>query len=297
MRVRSLAQSNAVPSSQHINRISYTNWLISVRSTPVAHHERPPRNRRSVGVPRPLSGRHPRLARPRVAVLDSSRRRGRGPALRNWQKSSAPSRTTMFRVLETLRSRGFAGTCRRPYLPARPRLPVPRDAGHRSALHRLAEPVMAGLRQPAPVRRSTWSAFAAGSSRASPGRLAAHSRPPSLARPSPRTAARSARLCSRRRPAVRDYLLGPEPYQRFTANTITARRRSTPSSGRLAAWIRHRRGRRTRPASTCVATAVPGASDPGPDGLFPVSGLRADRVRQLEPAPASADGSRPTAPP
>jgi IclR family acetate operon transcriptional repressor len=195
------------------------------------------------------------------------------------------SRATMFRVLETLRARGFAEhvAARHTY-----RLgPGARSLAARavrSAMARLAEPAMAELRNAtgetvnlAGVQggRLVYEAVLEGvyGLRSLPSE--------GMAVPVHSSALGKAVLAGSPA-AVRAVLLGPEPYQRFTERTIT-------SQAGLAAELAAARRRgyaadheESETGLTCVAAAITGA-DGRPVGAISISGL-SGRMHGLGPA-------------
>jgi IclR family transcriptional regulator, acetate operon repressor len=193
------------------------------------------------------------------------------------------SRTTMFRVLETLRSRGFAE-----HVPASHtyRLgPASRSLAAQatgSAITRLAEPVMAELRN---RTGETVNLVSVQGGRlvyelVLEGRYSLRSLPSLGQTVAPHGSALGKAVLASSPPAMRELLLGPEPYQQFTANTITARRRLDAELE--AIW---QRGFATdeeenETGLTCVAAAIRGA-DGRPGWAISVSGL-SDRMHQLD---------------
>ena len=217
-----------------------------------------------------------------LAVLELIARRGEA-RLAELAKELGTSRTTMFRVLETLRSRGFAE-----HVPASHtyRLgPASRSLATQatgSAITRLAEPVMAELRN---RTGETVNLVSVQGGRlvyelVLEGRYSLRSLPSLGQTVAPHGSALGKAVLASSPPAMRELLLGPEPYQQFTANTITARRRLDAELE--AIW---QRGFATdeeenETGLTCVAAAIQG-TDGRPGWAISVSGL-SDRMHQLD---------------
>ena len=217
-----------------------------------------------------------------LAVLELIARHGEA-RLAELATELGTSRTTIFRVLETLRSRGFAE-----HVPARHtyRLgPASRALAARatgSAITRLAEPVMAELRN---RTGETVNLVGVQGGRliyelVLEGRYSLRSLPSLGQTVAAHGSALGKAVLASSPPAMRELLLGPEPYQQLTSNTITAR-------GRLDAELKaiQQRGFATdeeenETGLTCVAAAIRG-TDGRPGWAISVSGL-SDRMHQLD---------------
>jgi DNA-binding IclR family transcriptional regulator len=216
-----------------------------------------------------------------LAVLEYIARRGEA-RLAELARELGTSRTTMFRVLETLRARGFAEHVAASHTyrlgPGARSLAA---QATRSTITRLAEPVMAELRNQTGETinlvgvhgaRLVYEAVLGGvySLRSLPTlgqAVAAHG------------SALGKAVLADAPEAMRELLLGPEPYQRFTEHTITARSRL---NGELEAT--RQRGHaideeENETGLTCVAAAVCGTNG-RPAWAISVSGL-SDRMHQL----------------
>lgn len=193
------------------------------------------------------------------------------------------SRTTMFRVLETLRARGFAEhvVARHTY-----RLgPGARSlAAHAtlSAMTRLAEPAMADLRH---ATGETVNLIGVHGSRlvyeaVLEGGYALRSLPSLGMTVAPHCSALGKAVLAQAPPALREVLLGPEPYQRFTEHTITTRRAldaELTATGQRGYSIDEEE---IETGLTCVAAAIRGAGG-RPAGAISISGLT-DRMHRLD---------------
>jgi IclR family acetate operon transcriptional repressor len=217
-----------------------------------------------------------------LAVLEFIARRGEA-RLAELAKEMGTSRTTMFRVLETLRARGFAEHVAASHtyrLGPGARSLAARAA--RSLITQLAEPVMAELRNETGETinmvgvqggRLVYEAVLEGgySLRSLPSlgqTVAAH------------CSALGKAVLALSPPAMREVLLGPEPYERFNEQTITAR-------GELDVELAATRERgfaldeeESETGLTCVAAAICGA-DRRPGWAISVSGL-SDRMHQRD---------------
>lgn len=216
-----------------------------------------------------------------LTVLEIIARRGEA-RLSDLARELGTSRTTMFRVLETLRARGFAEHVAASHSyrlgPAAQSL-----AAHatRSTLARLAEPVMAGLRNATGEtvnlvgvqgRRLVYEVVLEGdySLRSLPSlgqTIAAH------------CSALGKSVLARSAAGQREILLGPEPYHQLTEHTITAR---AALDAELEVTLQ--RGyavdeEESETGLTCVAAAISAAGD-RPVAAISVSGL-SDRMHRL----------------
>jgi DNA-binding IclR family transcriptional regulator len=217
-----------------------------------------------------------------LSVLELIARRGEA-RLAELARELGTSRTTMFRVLETLRARGFAEHVAASHTyrlgPAAHSLA---SQATRSTITRLAEPVMAELRNQTGETinlvgvhgaRLVYEAVLEGvySLRSLPTlgqAVAAH------------CSALGKAVLADAPAAMRELLLGPEPYQRFTEHTITAR---SSLDGELEAT--RQRGyaideEENETGLTCVAAAICG-TDGRPAWAISASGL-SDRMHQLD---------------
>ncbi len=192
------------------------------------------------------------------------------------------SRATMFRVLETLRARGFAE-----HVPARhcyrlgPGARALAARVGRSAITRLAEPVMAGLRN---QTGETVNLVGVHGSRlvyelVLEGRHSLRSLPSVGQEVAAHCSALGKAVLAASPPAMRELLLGPEPFRRFTSRTVTARQ---DLEQQLAA-VRERGfaidEEECETGLTCVAAAIPGP-DGRPAWAISVSGLTT-RMHQM----------------
>ncbi|HTS95039.1 MAG TPA: IclR family transcriptional regulator [Streptosporangiaceae bacterium] len=217
-----------------------------------------------------------------LAVLQLIARRGEA-RLAELARELGTSRTTMFRVLETLQARGFAE-----HVPASHTYRLGPGArslatlATRSAITRLAEPAMAGLRN---ATGETVNLIGVQGARlvyeaVLEGGYALRSLPSLGMTVAAHCSALGKAVLADAPPALREVLLGPEPYQRFTKNTITARRD-------LDAELETTRQRRyaideeeIETGLTCVAAAISG-TDGRPTGAISISGLT-DRMHRLD---------------
>lgn len=217
-----------------------------------------------------------------LAVLELIARRGEA-RLAELATELGTSRTTMFRVLETLRARGFAE-----HVPASHtyRLgPASRSLAARatrSAITRLAEPVMTELRN---RTGETVNLVGVQGDRlvyelVLEGRYSLRSLPSLGQTVAAHGSALGKAVLASSPSAMRELLLGPEPYQRFTQNTITARCRLEAELDAIA-----KRGFATdeeenETGLTCIAAAIC-STDSRPAWAISVSGL-SDRMHQLD---------------
>jgi IclR family transcriptional regulator, acetate operon repressor len=217
-----------------------------------------------------------------LTVLELIARRGEA-RLAELARELGTSRTTMFRVLETLRARGFAEHVAASHTyrlgPSARAL-----AAHatQSAITRLAEPAMADLRN---ATGETVNLIGVHGNRlvyeaVLEGGYALRSLPSLGVTVAAHASALGKAVLADSPAAMREVLLGPEPYQRFTDNTITARRE-------LDAELEATRQRRyatdkeeNETGLTCVAAAIRGA-DGRPAGAISVSGLTG-RMNKLD---------------
>ena len=217
-----------------------------------------------------------------LAVLEVMARRGE-VRLAELAKELGTSRTTMFRVLETLRARGFAE-----HVPATHVYRLGPSAlslaahGTRSAITRLAEPAMADLRNATGEtvnligvhgRRLVYEAVLEGgySLRSLPSlgmAVAAHC-----------SALGKAVLAASAAPS-REVLLGSEPFERLTENTITSRRELDAELERTTQRGYAIDEEESETGLTCVA-AVVRSSDGRPAAAMSVSGL-SERMHVLD---------------
>src|SRR6266516_1736825 len=216
-----------------------------------------------------------------LTVLELIAQRGEA-RLAELARELGTSRTTMFRVLETLRARGFAEHVAASHTY---RLgPGARSlAAHaaRSTIIRLAEPVMAELRN---QTGETINLVAVQGARliyeaVLEGRYSLRSLPSLGQTVAAHGSALGKAVLADSPPAMRELLLGPEPYQRFTEHTITTRSRL---DGELDAA--RQRGfaideEENETGLTCVAAAICG-TDGRPAWAISVSGL-SDRMHPL----------------
>jgi IclR family acetate operon transcriptional repressor len=216
-----------------------------------------------------------------LAVLQLIARRGEA-RLAELAAEFATSRTTMFRVLETLRARGFAE-----HVPARhcyrlgPAARLLAAQADRSAIATAAEPVMAEMRS---QTGETVNLVGVHGSRlvyelVLEGRYSLRSLPSVGQAVAAHSSALGKAVLAGSPAAMRELLLGPEPYQRFTPRTIT-------TWDRLGPELEAARGRgfavdeeESEAGLTCVAAAIPGA-DGRPAWAISVSGL-SSRMHQM----------------
>lgn len=217
-----------------------------------------------------------------LAVLEFIARRGEA-RLAELARELGTSRTTMFRVLETLRARGFAEHVAASHTyrlgPGARSLAA---QATRSLITQLAEPVMAELRNETGETinlvgvqggRLVYEAVLEGG-------YSLRSLP-SLGQTVPaHCSALGKAVLALSPPAMRELLLGPEPYERFNEHTIIAR-------GDLDLELEATRQRgfaldeeENETGLTCVAAAIRGA-DGRPAWAISVSGL-SDRMRQRD---------------
>jgi IclR family transcriptional regulator, acetate operon repressor len=193
------------------------------------------------------------------------------------------SRTTMFRVLETLQARGFAQHVAASHtyrLGPSARALAAHAAS--STIVQLAEPVMAELRNQTGETTNLVGVHGARLVYESvlEGRYSLRSLP-SVGQTVPaHCSALGKAVLADSPPAMRELLLGPEPYQRYTGHTITTR----ASLDRELETTR-RRGfaideEENEIALTCVAAPILGA-DGRPAWAISVSGL-SERMHQLD---------------
>ena len=216
-----------------------------------------------------------------LAVLEFLARRGEA-RLAELAKEMGTSRTTMFRVLETLRARGFAehDAASHTYRLG-PGARLLAAQATRSLITQLAEPVMAELRNETGETINLVGVHG--------GRLVyeavleggyALRNLPSLGQTvAAHCSALGKAVLALSPPAMCDVLLGPEPYERFNERTITSRRdldlvssRRPGSAG--SRWTR----RRTRPGSAAWPPRSAGRTA-GLAWAISVSGLT-DRMHQ-----------------
>jgi len=217
-----------------------------------------------------------------LTVLELIARRGEA-RLAELARELDTSRTTMFRVLETLRARGFAEHVAASHTyRLGPGARALASRATQSAITRLAEPAMADLRN---ATGETVNLIGVHGSRlvyeaVLEGGYALRSLPSLGMTIAAHASALGKAVLADSPAAMREVLLGPVPYQRFTDNTITARRE-------LDAELDLTRQRRyatdkeeNETGLTCVAAAIRGA-DGRPAGAISVSGLT-DRMNKLD---------------
>ena len=215
-----------------------------------------------------------------LAVLEFIARRGEA-RLAELAKEMGTSRTTMFRVLETLRARGFAehDAASHTYRLG-PGARLLAAQATRSLITQLAEPVMAELRNETGETINLVGVHG--------GRLVyeavleggyALRNLPSLGQTvAAHCSALGKAVLALSPPAMCDVLLGPEPYERFNERTITTRR----DLDRELAATRERGfaldEEENETGLSCVAAAISG-TDGRPGWAISVSGLT-DRMHQ-----------------
>ncbi|HEY1642470.1 MAG TPA: IclR family transcriptional regulator [Streptosporangiaceae bacterium] len=217
-----------------------------------------------------------------LAVLEIIGRRGEA-RLSDLARELGTSRTTMFRVLETLRARGFAEHVAASHSyrlgPAAQSL-----AAHatRSALARLAEPVMAGLRNATGEtvnlvgvqgRRLVYEVVLEGD-------YALRSLPTLGQTIAAHCSALGKAVLARSATGQREILLGPEPYDQLTEQTIISR---SALDAELDLTVQ--RGyaideEENETGLTCVAATISAAGG-RPVAAISVSGLT-DRMHRLD---------------
>jgi DNA-binding IclR family transcriptional regulator len=217
-----------------------------------------------------------------LTVLELLARRGEA-RLAELARELGMSRTTTFRVLETLRARGFAEHVSASHTyRLGPGARALASHATRSAITRLAEPTMADLRN---ATGETVNLVGVHGSRlvyeaVLEGGYALRSTPSLGMTVAAHASALGKAVLADSPAAMREVLLGPVPYRRFTDNTITARRE-------LDAELDATRQRRyatdkeeNETGLTCVAAAIRGA-DGRPAGAISISGLT-DRMNKLD---------------
>jgi IclR family transcriptional regulator, acetate operon repressor len=217
-----------------------------------------------------------------LAVLELIAQRGEA-RLAELARELGTSRTTMFRVLETLRARGFAE-----HVPASHTYRLGPGAlslaahGTRSAITRLAEPVMADLRN---ATGETINLIGMHGSRlvyeaVLEGRYSLRSLPSLGMTVAAHCSALGKAVLAAAPAPLREVLLGPEPFQRFTENTITTRREldTELDETRQRGYAIDEEENET--GLTCVAAAIH-STDGRPAAAISVSGLT-DRMHQLD---------------
>jgi DNA-binding IclR family transcriptional regulator len=217
-----------------------------------------------------------------LTVLELIAQRGEA-RLAELARDLGTSRTTMFRVLETLRARGFAEHVAASHTyrlgPGARSLAA---QATRSAITRLAEPVMADLRN---ATGETVNLIGVHGSRlvyeaVLEGVYSLRSLPSLGMTVGAHCSALGKAVLAGSPPAQREVLLGPEPFERSTGNTITTRREL---DAELDAT--RRRGyaideEENETGLTCVAATIAGA-DGRPAAAISVSGL-SDRMHRLD---------------
>jgi IclR family acetate operon transcriptional repressor len=217
-----------------------------------------------------------------LTVLELIARRGEA-RLAELARELGTSRTTMFRVLETLRARGFAEHVAASHTyRLGPGARALASHATRSAITRLAEPAMADLRN---ATGETVNLIGVHGSRlvyeaVLEGGYALRSLPSLGMTVAAHASALGKAVLADSPAAMREVLLGPVPYQRFTDNTITARREldAELDATRQRRYATDREENET--GLTCVAAAIRGA-DGRPAGAISISGLT-DRMNKLD---------------
>lgn len=217
-----------------------------------------------------------------LAVLHVIARRGE-VRLAELAKELDTSRTTIFRVLETLRSHGFTEhVAERHTYRLGPGARSLAALATQSAITRLAEPPMADLRN---ATGETVNLVGVHGSRlvyevVLEGGYALRSLPSLGTTVAAHCSALGKAVLAESPTALREVLLGPEPYQRFTEKTITTR-------AALDAELEATRQRgyaideeEIETGLTCVAAAI-GGSGGRPAGAISISGLT-DRMQRLD---------------
>ena len=219
-----------------------------------------------------------------LAVLELIARRGE-ERLAELARELGTSRTTMFRVLETLRARGFAEhvAANHTYRLGPSALSLAAQ-GTRSTITRLAEPAMADLRN---ATGETVNLIGVHGSRlvyeaVLEGRYSLRSLPSLGMTVAAHGSALGKAVLAAAPAPLREVLLGPEPFQRFTENTITARRQLDTELDKT-----RQRGyaideEENETGLTCVAAAIH-STDGRPTAAISISGL-SDRMHLLDPA-------------
>jgi len=217
-----------------------------------------------------------------LAVLHVIARRGE-VRLAELAKELGTSRTTIFRVLETLRSHGFTEHVaeRHTYRLGPGARSLAALATH-SAITRLAEPPMADLRN---ATGETVNLVGVHGSRlvyeaVLEGGYALRSLPSLGMTVAAHCSALGKAVLAESPTALREALLGPEPYQRFTEKTITTRRDLDTELEAI-----RQRGyaideEEIETGLTCVAAAIGGTSG-RPAGAMSISGLT-HRMHRLD---------------
>jgi DNA-binding IclR family transcriptional regulator len=193
------------------------------------------------------------------------------------------SRTTIFRVLETLRSHGFAEhVAERHTYRLGPSARSLAALATQSAITRLAEPPMADLRN---ATGETVNLVGVHGSRlvyeaVLEGGYALRSLPSLGMTVAAHCSALGKAVLAESPVALREVLLGPEPYQRFTAKTIITRRdldTELEATSRRGYAIDEEE---IETGLTCVAAAI-GGTGGRPAGAISISGLT-DRMHRLD---------------
>jgi IclR family transcriptional regulator, acetate operon repressor len=217
-----------------------------------------------------------------LAVLELIARRGEA-RLAELARELGTSRTTMFRVLETLRARGFAEhvAANHTYRLGPGALSLAAH-GTRSAITRLAEPPMADLRN---ATGETVNLIGVHGSRlvyeaVLEGRYSLRSLPSLGMTVAAHCSALGKAVLAAAPAPLREVLLGPEPFQHFTEKTITTRDQLEPELDAT-----RRRGyaideEENETGLTCVAATIRGAGG-RPTAAISVSGL-SDRMHLLD---------------
>jgi IclR family acetate operon transcriptional repressor len=217
-----------------------------------------------------------------LAVLELIARRGEA-RLAELARELGTSRTTMFRVLETLRARGFAEhvAANHTYRLGPSALSLAAH-GTRSAITRLAEPAMADLRN---ATGETVNLIGVHGSRlvyeaVLEGRYSLRSLPSLGMTVAAHCSALGKAVLAAAPAPLREVLLGPEPFQLFTEKTITTR-------DKLEAELDATRQRgyavdeeENETGLTCVAATIRSAGG-RPAAAISVSGL-SDRMHLLD---------------
>ncbi|HEX3922250.1 MAG TPA: IclR family transcriptional regulator [Streptosporangiaceae bacterium] len=217
-----------------------------------------------------------------LVVLEVIGRRGE-MRLADLARELGTSRTTMFRVLETLRARGFAEHVASSHTyrlgPGARSLAAQATL---SAITRLAEPAMADLRN---ATGETVNLIGVHGGRlvyeaVLEGGYALRSLPSLGMTVAAHCSALGKAVLADAPPALREVLLGPEPYQRFTEHTITTRQKleaELEATGQRGYSIDEEE---IETGLTCVAAAIRGAGG-RPAGAISISGLTG-RMHRLD---------------
>jgi IclR family acetate operon transcriptional repressor len=217
-----------------------------------------------------------------LAVLELIARRGEA-RLAELASELGTSRTTMFRVLETLRARGFAEHVAGNHTyRLGPRILSLAAHGTRSAITRLAEPAMADLRN---ATGETVNLIGVHGSRlvyeaVLEGRYSLRSLPSLGMTVATHGSALGKAVLAASPAPLREVLLGPQPFERFTEKTITARRELDAELDQTSQRGYAIDEEENETGLTCVAAAIH-STDGRPTAAISVSGL-SDRMHLLD---------------